>query len=447
MIEVIFLVLFGVFSVVLAASLVWLAVARRRDMVLARSAATMLVQMLSSEMLVAMICFREFNRESFPCVLYIVAMTLFVPMQFLPIFWRAARLHFRHSHVMATAAQVQSTTSYHNNLLRRRGIMFVITAVVLSVSVAIMGAQVYVASLSAPVYEACQWNSMYEFIVLAVEAALYTAAFGYLLVRLQAVEDPLLLARELRITFAWTLVWTVSFLVFNLVPGLWFLDSVFPFSTFILVMVIGLHFISIVWPLYLSGKRNYQKVSRALIEKNSANYFQIRPYITNADAMERLREFCAAEQDRAARDAESSFETLPATKRPRQALDAFINAYNYMLPRTMRSAETARAVHDYVMQVLPAAYRQRISPADAISMMEGALGAAGVPTVDQMKAYYLPLAEFVEMVCVRPFTQTDAYASMLVMIRKQGRHGIYMNVEFREGEAASLLFADELASS
>jgi hypothetical protein len=449
MIEILWLVLFGVFSFVSGGCVIALYRNRHTIMIKKRKPGAILLQLIAGFVLVSMICWREYDRSSFPCALYIVIINLFTPLYFLPMFHQAFSLDLLYTFTTKSLSQDNYKINYTQAMKKRDGFTMVIASVIFFVHIAVMGGQLMVASGEADLSEGCQWADETEFIILGVFSALYAVGFGLVMWKLRNVQDEFEISHNLRLSFCWALIMTSIFLVLNMVPGLWFLDDIVPFSLVILVMIIGLHVLNIIRPLYICTGPKYELLINRMGQDNALDYKEPQHYMRNQLALNRLTEFCKERQQELIKQSPNSIDQNnnnnnitssssssddldvgsigdnnalqenPMTAiRPQLALQIYVTLYRYLKENSINTYHDAKAVIDFINEYLDEDDLESIT-IDQVKAVKSVLTAEGVPTRDQLRVYYDPLSNYIKKVCIEPFViHSDGYANLLVDIQR-----------------------------
>ncbi len=363
-------------------------------MLRARDPFYMLVQTLAGFMMITMISFREMDRNTFPCGLYVAATNIFLPFYFLPIFIRATALDYRYSFSMLDLDdQHINSSNYIENVKRRRGLSLAICAVVMSLHITLAAVQMSLAP--NPLGTGCGFNTEVEFMIFAGVAFVYAVAFGLVIWKLQNIHDHYKVAKELRGAFSWSLVFTVIFFVLNLTPGLWELDKILPFSAIIMLMIFGLHIITTVIPIMKSTDPDYIGVTRIFLDESSRTFVKVEEYIGNPTAMSALREYCIKEQIH-------------------EPLDKYIQLCHLMATEELEKRYSdANLIQAYtISQNFPIEYRKLIGEGQ-INDVHVVLNCNGTPTNDMFANYLLAYAQYATERCVMRFRQTPQYDKLL----------------------------------
>ena len=423
MVEILWLVLFGVLSIISGGCMFVLYKNRNTLMIKKRKPGALLLQIIAGLVLSSMICWREYDRSAFPCALYITIVNLFTPLYFLPMFHQAFSLDLLYTFTTKSFSEENYKNNYTQAMKKRDGTTMVISAVILFVHIAVMGGQLMIASKEADISEGCQWADETEFIILGVFSALYAAGFGLVLWKLRNVQDKFEISEKLRLSFCWALIMTSIFLVLNMVPSLWFIDEFIPFSIVILVMIIGLNFMNIIWPLYVCTRQKYELLIETMSKNNALDYKDPRHYMKNQLALDRLTEFCKEKQQQNIRhsntnpndDDDIQLQENPlTTERPQLALQTFVTLYRYINDNPTNTYNDAKAIINFINEYMDDDELQNIS-IDQEKAVDSVLQAEGVPTRQQMEVYYKNLSTYVVRVCINPFViESDGYSNLLV---------------------------------
>lgn len=429
-VQVIWMVWLAIYLVACFVTGILIAKRRNTDALLARSPIGMSVQLFASAVLMSMICAREYDRESFPCAAYIVMMQLFVPVFFLPVFFRASSLDYTHRYRLVDGGEDDEhrrapVAEYANNQRLRKGNLLILSAVICMLHLIMLGIQLGVAASQGDLSDGCEWSSVYDILPLAMMAGAYAIGFLVMLIRLHRVHDILHIAHELRLGFTAALVCVSAFFVTNIIPLLWQLDDYFPFVTFIVLMLVSLHVIFFFYPIHLSGKTQYANAFQMTIDRSLRSHKHISDYLYDQ------------------RSAWPTLESWAVDQKTLHALEHFLLASSYVdSVEKVRSHQVAKRIYDYVHSAQVCDANREALSYVASQRMLGVLDANGVPTTQQMESYLEVLTENAQRLVVDPFTRTAEYEAMLESLRIQSSTAMLYRVQ--SDQNACHTYSDEI---
>lgn len=422
MFELIWIILLSIYGLLSLVASIFLYIRADYTLLKVRNPSRMALQIFSGFVMVTMICFREINRSVFPCWVYIIITNMFTPLFFLPLFSLATSLQHTHDYeqliddddddindyidendeIKDIKTSIETVNSYNNNMKRKQGIMNVVYSIVLTLHMIVSGIQAWFASQSGDLTEGCQWQSEGEFILLAIISACYALAFTCITYWLRGIYDPFKVANELRFAFGWSLVCTTAFFVMNLVPGLQELDSVWPFSTIILLMLFVLLVVTILWPIYNATQAIYEGIIPQHLTDHTKEYNTIIDYLECDIAFEKLLVYHKNKN-----------------KSNNIHLEMFITLYNYVSYPTCRNVEIASSLYTYITKTAPQNIFANIT-SDAYSKIATVINHNTTPNGDLFKIFLIPVRDHVNSVCINVFYQSNDYSTMMDIIKKRG---------------------------
>lgn len=415
----VWLIFFGVYALISIITLIMMLCRQKYDMIRIRSPWRMGLMICSGCIMFSLICWREMDRSAFPCGLYIIVSNLFTPMYFLPLFSLATSLHYAYdSQKESGVSTTRYVVDYLENIKRRRGLFMAASSVVIAAHIAVAGVQMWIAGGSAPLSEGCQWKSEAEFIVLAAVSMVYAFTFGVVIVVLRNIQDPYKVSHELRLGFAWSLLWTTIFFTFNLIPQAWYLDDIMPFSIFILIMIAGMQVITGIIPVMLSRRADYMYIAEDMMRDRELLYNEVYQYISSPLAMNALERWCMQ------------------NKRQR-VLRMFMLLYNYLMYPTTRSAAISFELYTYLSVETPDTVKNAPSTEESAAL-DALIVHHTVPQAAMFKVYLRPMKDLLTEICVDPFTTSDAYADMMATFTATSTTGAHLHSIMNESESSHM---------
>lgn len=415
-----------VYTIMCLPTLVLIIVRRKTDVLLARSPLGMAAQLCASLVLMTVICLRQMFVEDFPCAAYIVVTQLFIPVFFLPVFFRAASLDYTHRYKVVGSDNERRApvAEYANNQRLRRGNLLILSACICVLHLIMIGVQLGMAASQGDLSDGCEWSSVYDVIPLAAMSGCYVAGFLVMLFRLYRVHDILHIAHELRLGFSAALVCVSAFFVANIIPVLWQFDEYFPFVIFIVLMLVCLHAIFFFYPIHLAREEWYANAFQLTIDRSLRSYKHIADYLYDH------------------RNAWVTIQCWAADNKCLHALEYLLLASNYIDSAEYRSHETAKRVYDYVHSSQVSDQNKQALSYVASQRMFGVLDSAGVPTSQQMESYLEVLTENAQRTVVDQFVLSTEYADMLETLRKES--SVAMLYRVQSDHNASHTYPDDI---
>lgn len=391
----------------------------------------MALQIFAGLMVIFMICIKEIDRSSIPCVIYIIVTNLFTPLYFLPLFVLATALEHTHNiknitdssnsinnnnseynnneyfhlneseHPYDNTITIDDVYNYKKNMEKKKNFMLLICAIIMSVHIIIAGIQcLFAIHTGSGLLNGCDWQTEYEYILLAIISILYAIAFFYIIIWLKGIIDDFGVANELRFAFVWCLICMTIFFVMNLVPSLRSLNSVWPFSTIVVLMLFVLLIITILKPIYNAKNAYYENLIYTNINNQTKEYNKLVDYLENSDALSFLQTFHLTSNKENHKHLENFLTLFNYIERPTcRSLNISANLYNYLTDKSLE--DTFKYIPDNVYSKIATVINHKVAPKGELFL-----------------PFIKPLRDFVEQNCVSKFYHSPMYNNMKKIIEK-----------------------------
>ncbi len=433
MILLIWFLLMGCYVILSFTSIALLYVRRGYEMLKARSVNSMFLQIVSGLFLVVCICWREYDRKTFPCGVFIVVVNLFMPLYFLPMMSRVITIKYMYTYSpMQDDPRGGETLGprYLEDTKRRRGYMYTAYALIIACHIVIAGIQLWMASQQVSLSKGCIWERGAEFITMAVVSGMYAITFAILLYLLQGIDDKYDVAKESRLSFWVIMIFMATYLMLNAWPYMWQLDAIWAVaSTLLVVMMYILHIILIILPIHRACKPQYVDVIERMMSEKTKNFLIIEDYMDNSRAMISLEGFCHGKESHLL------------------ALQAFVALYNYLggcspdsfafeAPTEVNTHYAETLVNFIKSTHFISPYRDAIneSTTKAINTI---VSLDAFPMAKMFTDFYTPFKNMLEKECIVPFSKTEAFETICVEAQTNAIIGNHMNIDMSEHLLAS----------
>jgi len=232
----------------------------------AREPRLMLISYFGALVIITMICFREINRENFPCSAYIWTSNVFFALFVLPYFLVMCRIVFMYIYNSRLANEDQLAEEFGKKqklFSNKSKVFFIIVGIILQIIVGYF-MDMYRQKVDNEDGTGCEFDK--QFYPLLIEVLVYLVLFGFGLFLIRKVNDPFGIAFNLRISTLNWLIFGSLFFLSNLWEPLFVANEWFAASTWLIIMLFINIFISIIIPLLKTHSTDSEKVSKMFFD-------------------------------------------------------------------------------------------------------------------------------------------------------------------------------------